>query len=142
MLFRSAIDEPRAFEVLDGFLGADGKPRSGADSSTVGWRASGVPGTVAGLALAVEKYGSGKVTWAQVCEPARRLAAQGHVVTAATAAELRQHAALLGQFPESKRVYLKGGAFFAAGEMPPLYQPGEGVQDFKVTADDLTHAGP
>lgn len=105
-----------AAATRDMYLGADGKPRSGADSSTVGWRASGVPGTVAGLALAVEKYGSGKVTWAQVCEPARRLAAQGHVVTAATADGFRQNASLLGQFPESRRVYLKGGAFLAAGE--------------------------
>ena len=30
-----------------------------------------------GFALALEKYGSGKLTWADVCEPSRRLAADG-----------------------------------------------------------------
>jgi gamma-glutamyltranspeptidase/glutathione hydrolase len=57
----------------DMYVGQDGKLRQGAGSSTVGWQASGVPGSVAGFALAMQKYGSGKVTWAQVVEPARRL---------------------------------------------------------------------
>jgi len=100
----------------DMYVGPDGKLVSGAGSSTVGWRASGVPGTVAGFALAVERYGSGRVTWAAICEPARRLAAEGHVVSQATARSLRTWEKLLGQFPESKRIFLKDGAHLAAGE--------------------------
>ena len=44
-----------------------------AESSQYGHRAAGVPGTVAGLALALEQYGT--LPWATVVEPARRLAA-------------------------------------------------------------------
>ena len=100
----------------DMYLGPDGKVMSGPNSSTVGWRASGIPGSVAGFALALEKYGSGKLTWADVCEPSRRLAADGHVVTQGAATQLRNSAKLLGQFEESKRIYLKGGALWQAGE--------------------------
>ena len=98
------------------YVGADGKLLSGDGSSTVGWRASGVPGSVAGFALALEKYGSGKVTWAEVVEPARRLAAEGHRVSQFTALGLRNNARLLGQFAESKRIYLKDGAFWQVGD--------------------------
>ena len=63
----------------------NGKLQKGPGSSTVGWRASGVPGSVAGFAYAFEKYGSGKVTWAEIIEPSRRLAANGHKVSQATA---------------------------------------------------------
>lgn len=101
----------------DMFVGPDGNVLSGADSSTVGWRASGVPGSVAGFALALEKYGSGKLTWADVCEPSRRLAAEGHIVSQGTAANLRANAKLLGQFDESKRIYLNGGAYWQTGDL-------------------------
>ena len=101
----------------DMFVGPDGKVMEGAGSSTVGWRASGVPGTVAGFALALEKYGSGKLTWAELCEPARRLAANGHIVSQHTASGLRQNARLLGQFEESKRIYLNGGSYLKPGEL-------------------------
>ena len=59
------------------YLDKDGNLLKGEGSSTIGYRASGVPGTVAGLELALKKYGSGKLTWAQLLEPARRLASEG-----------------------------------------------------------------
>jgi len=105
-----------ASAARDMYVGPDGKVLKGAGSSTVGWKASGVPGSVAGFALAVEKYGSRKVTWAEICEPARRLAAEGHVVSQGTARNLRDNAAHLGQFEESKRIYLKDGEFRQPGE--------------------------
>jgi gamma-glutamyltranspeptidase / glutathione hydrolase len=100
----------------DMYLGADGKVISGTNSSIVGWRASGVPGTIAGFSLAQKKYGSGKVTWADVVEPARRLAAEGHPVSQWTAASLKQSAKLFSQFPESNKLYLKNGEFHQTGE--------------------------
>ena len=100
----------------DMYVGPDGKLIKGAGSSTEGWKASGVPGSVAGFALAQQKYGSGKVSWADVVEPARRLAAEGHLVSQWTAASLRDSATLLGQFDESKKIFLKNGAYYAAGE--------------------------
>ncbi|MBI3887183.1 MAG: gamma-glutamyltransferase [Opitutae bacterium] len=98
------------------YVGPDGKLIAGAGSSTVGWRASGIPGSVAGFALALQKYGSGKVTWADVVEPARRLAADGHTVSQWTAASIRRFAPLLAPFAESKKIFLKDGAFLATGD--------------------------
>lgn len=98
----------------DMYLDAKGDVAPG--RSTVGYLASGVPGTIAGFALALEKYGSGKVTWADVVEPARRLAAEGFAVTPALARDLRASERLLGQFVDSKRVFLRNGQPFEAGE--------------------------
>src|SRR5688500_15554423 len=48
------------------YLDKDGNLIKGEGSSTVGYRASGVPGTVAGMELALKKHGSGKLTWSQL----------------------------------------------------------------------------
>lgn len=106
-----------AAATRDMYVGADGKVLEGPGSATVGWRAAGVPGTVAGFARALEQYGSGRLSWADVCEPARRLAADGQVLSPAVAADFRGNARLLSQFPESKRIYLNDGAFWRAGDL-------------------------
>lgn len=105
-----------AAATRDMYLATDGTLRLGPGSSTVGWKAGGVPGTVAGFGLALERYGSGKVTWAEVCEPARRLAVEGHTLTAGAVRSLRSAAKLLGQFEDSRRIYLNDGAGWAAGD--------------------------
>ena len=46
--------------------------KAGATLSTAGYLASGVPGTVSGLSLALSKFG--KFSWADAVEPARKLA--------------------------------------------------------------------
>jgi len=53
----------------------------GEGGSIEGYRAAGVPGTVRGMELALKKYGSHRLTWSQLIEPARRLAANGFTVT-------------------------------------------------------------
>jgi gamma-glutamyltranspeptidase/glutathione hydrolase len=103
--------------------------------STVGYAASGVPGTVAGLALAEQKYGSGRLSWADLLEPARRLAADGFAVTPALAHDLQASAELLGRFPESRRIYLRDGHLYRAGER--LRQP-----DLAATLRRLQQLGP
>lgn len=50
-------------------------------ASTVGWGAVGVPGTVAGMEMALQKYGSGKLTRAQIMAPAIKLARDGFILT-------------------------------------------------------------
>jgi gamma-glutamyltranspeptidase/glutathione hydrolase len=63
----------------DIFLGADGKPDAAKSrDSALG---IGIPGTPAGLALALEKYGSGKFTLAELLQPAIDLARNGFLVT-------------------------------------------------------------
>jgi len=98
----------------DLFLDARGDVIPG--KSITGYAASGVPGTVAGLALAEEKYGSGRLAWADLIEPAHRLAAAGFAVTPALARDLHASAELLGKFPDSRRIYLRDGQFYAAGD--------------------------
>jgi gamma-glutamyltranspeptidase/glutathione hydrolase len=97
------------------FLDADGHAIPG--KSTVGYLASGVPGTIAGLALADARYGSGRLTWAQLLEPARRIAAAGFAVTPALARDMQASEKLLGQFPESRRIFLHDGRLYRAGEL-------------------------
>jgi gamma-glutamyltranspeptidase/glutathione hydrolase len=101
----------------DVYLDERGNLKAGEGSSTLGYRASGVPGTVAGMELALKKYGSGKLTWPQLIEPARRLAAEGYKLPYGLARSLRGNADKLGLYAESKKVYLNGGRFFDEGEV-------------------------
>jgi len=101
----------------DLYLDRDGRPRPGA--STEGDLAVAVPGTVAGLALALRKHGTRP--WAELLEPARRLAADGFVVDAATARSLAQAAPLLARSPECRRVFFHGEAPLGVGDR--LVQP-------------------
>jgi gamma-glutamyltranspeptidase/glutathione hydrolase len=89
----------------------------GEGSSTVGYRASGVPGTVAGMELALKKYGSGRLNWVQLVEPARRLAAEGFPLSHGLARSLRNNSAQLERYPETKRILLNNGNFYKEGEV-------------------------
>src|SRR4051812_9654863 len=101
----------------DVYLDEKGNLKVGEGSSTLGYRASGVPGTVAGMELALKKYGSGKLSWSQLIEPARRIAAEGYKLPYSLARSLRGNADKLGLYAESKKVYLNGGRFFKEGEV-------------------------
>ncbi|MCS3498384.1 gamma-glutamyltranspeptidase/glutathione hydrolase [Bradyrhizobium japonicum] len=85
------------------FLGADGKPDAAKSrDSALG---VGVPGTVAGLALALEKYGSGRFTLAQLLEPAIGLARDGFVVTDDIADTLPGWHRRLARWPSSAKIF-------------------------------------
>jgi gamma-glutamyltranspeptidase / glutathione hydrolase len=102
-------------------------------ASTTGWRAIGVPGTVAGLALAAKTYG--KLTLAQDMAPAIRLASDGFAVNARLAASFKFSQDRLGKFPESKKIFLKDGALYSAGEN--LAQP-----ELAATLERIAKSGP
>jgi gamma-glutamyltranspeptidase / glutathione hydrolase len=86
------------------FLGAGGKPDTAKSrDSALG---IGVPGTVAGLALALEKYGSGKFTLAELLQPAIDLARDGVVVTDDTADTLPDwYQRRMARFPSSAKIF-------------------------------------
>jgi gamma-glutamyltranspeptidase / glutathione hydrolase len=85
------------------FLGADGKPDAAKSrDSALG---VGVPGTVAGLALALEKYGSGRFTLAQLLEPAIGLARDGFLVGDDIADTLPGWHKRLVRWPSSARIF-------------------------------------
>src|SRR4051794_11972719 len=72
-------ETPPAATTRDIFLGADGKPDiAKSRDSALG---IGVPGTVAGLSVALDKYGSGKFSLADLVKPGIALAANGTVIT-------------------------------------------------------------
>ncbi len=117
----------------DLYLDADGEiiPRA----STHGYLANGVPGTVAGLGQAWARYGSGQLSWAAVLEPARRLAAEGFALSAATTQDLAACTELLSANAESHRIFLRDGEPYQAGEW--FRQP-----DLAATIARLQEAGP
>jgi gamma-glutamyltranspeptidase/glutathione hydrolase len=100
----------------DVYLNKRGELIKGEGSSTVGYRAAGVPGTPAGMALALKKYGSGRLTWAQLVEPARRLAANGFTLSYRQTRSLRGEEELLKRYEDSRRIFLNGGRFFNEGD--------------------------
>ena len=89
------------------FLDAKGNPDP-AKSRDSGL-AVGVPGTVAGLALAQQKYGSGKLSLADLIAPAIRLAEQGFPVEDDTADSLPRARARLARWPSTAGIFLSGG---------------------------------
>jgi gamma-glutamyltranspeptidase/glutathione hydrolase len=80
--------------------------------------AVGVPGTVAGLALALEKYGSGKFSLADLIAPAIPLARDGISVEDDLADSLPRAQPRLARFPASAGIFLKpDGAAPAQGDV-------------------------
>jgi gamma-glutamyltranspeptidase/glutathione hydrolase len=88
------------------FLDAQGNPdpKMSRDSGL----AVGVPGTVAGLALAEQKYGSGKFTLADLLAPAIALADEGFPVEDDTADSLATSHDHLARWPSSAGIFLNG----------------------------------
>jgi gamma-glutamyltranspeptidase / glutathione hydrolase len=84
------------------------------DASTVGYRAVGVPGTVAGLALAIKRFGT--LPWAKVVEPARVLAAEGFPIGRDLAQQLASQESRFKPFPETWRIFNRSGHPFTPGE--------------------------
>ncbi len=97
--------------------------------SLVGWRASGVPGTVRGLELAHQKYG--RKPWAELLDPALKLAAQGFPVSYSFDASLHGESGtrLLSQFPESKRVFLEAARYGDKFVQPDLAATLQRIRD-------------
>ena len=85
------------------FLGPDGKPDAAKSrDSALG---IGVPGTVAGLALALAKYGSGSFTLAELLKPAIELARDGVVLADDMADTLPGIHRRLAHWPASARIF-------------------------------------
>jgi gamma-glutamyltranspeptidase/glutathione hydrolase len=94
------------------YLGAQGNVIDGA--SEYGYKAIGVPGSVAGLVYAEKKYG--KLTLAQVMAPAIHLARDGFPLTWQEARDLREDSHL-ADYPESRRIFQRSGNFYKQYEV-------------------------
>ena len=136
------------------YLDKDGKLTK---DSLVGWRASGVPGSVRGFELAHKKYGH--KPWADVIQPAVTLASQGFPVSYSLSESLYHDAKLLSQFSDSKRIFLsvhfgdklvqpelsetlkrirdRGAADFYEGEIARKFAAAEDANGGLITLEDL-----
>lgn len=101
----------------DMYVGKDGKLEE--DTSVIGYKSVAVPGTVAGLELALKIYGTMKL--ADVMAPAIRLAEEGFPVSGKLAKELEEESPGLDAFPVSRRIFLNNGQRWKAGDT--LKQP-------------------
>ncbi|XOV86783.1 MAG: gamma-glutamyltransferase [Pseudomonadota bacterium] len=108
--YRSAA--PAAFD-LDAYRKPDGSVDY--DQLEFGAQAAGVPGTVAGLYDAWQRFGT--MPWADLLEPAVKLAADGIVVTEDLAFALGAAKNIFATYPASAAAYLKSDG--------SLYRPGE-----------------
>ncbi len=136
------------------------------EASTVGYRSVAIPGTVAGLALALKTHGNMKL--ADVMQPAILLAEQGFPISDKLAHEFQEERPDLQRFSTSSRIFLNGGNLFHAGDTlrqpelaatlkriakngPAEFYQGETAQmlardmaalDGLITLDDLAHYQP
>ena len=87
----------------DMYFGPDGEVDNAEYRST--HKSSAVPGTIAGLAHILEKYGT--MDWAELVEPALKLAREGFPVTQDLANNLRASKARLTINPETASIFYK-----------------------------------
>jgi gamma-glutamyltranspeptidase/glutathione hydrolase len=118
----------------DIFLGSDGKPdiAKSRDSAL----AIGVPGTVAGLAIALDKYGSGKFSLADVVKPGLALAANGTEISDDIADTLPFFRRRIERWPSSTKV-------FSRADGTPLREGDVLIQrDLAATLTAIVEQGP
>src|ERR1700674_5842316 len=101
----------------DMYIGKDGKLDE--EASVIGYKSVAVPGTVAGLELALKTYGTMKL--ADVMAPAIRLAEEGFRISGKLASEFEEESPGFESFPASRRTFLNNGQMWNAGDT--LKQP-------------------
>jgi gamma-glutamyltranspeptidase / glutathione hydrolase len=118
----------------DMFLDAEGNVIEGA--SEYGYKAIGVPGSVAGMVYAEQKYG--KLTLKQVMAPAIRLAREGYALTWGEARDL-QDDHYLGKFAESRRIFQRDGNYYKPGEIFRQPDLARTLERIAAKPDDFYH---
>ena len=100
--------------TVDMFLDKEGN----ADSNVARYThlAAGVPGTVAGLAMALEQYGT--IGLQEAMAPAIKLADEGFVVTPRFSKGLKAKEEMLKKWPSSKKIFYKAdGSYYEPGDL-------------------------
>jgi len=117
----------------DLYLDAQGNVIEGA--SEYGYKAIGVPGSVAGMVYAEQKYG--KLSLKQVMAPAIRLAREGYALTWGEAGDL--HDGHLAEYPESRRVFQRNGNYYQTGEIFRQPDLARTLERIAAKPDDFYH---
>jgi gamma-glutamyltranspeptidase/glutathione hydrolase len=114
----------------DIFLDSVGNPDS--NLSRFSHISAGVPGTVSGLALALEKYGT--ITLSEALAPAIRIAEEGLVVTPSLSDAIKSQGERLKKWPSTRALFFRpDGSFYEPGDV--LIQK-ELAETLKAIADD------
>jgi gamma-glutamyltranspeptidase/glutathione hydrolase len=123
-----------AAATRDMFLDPQGNVIPGA--SEVGYKSIGVPGSVAGMVYAEQKYG--KLTLKQVMAPAIRLAREGYALTWGEARDMQRDSDL-AKFPESRRVFQRDGNYYQPGEIFRQLDLAHTLERIADKPDDFYH---
>jgi gamma-glutamyltranspeptidase/glutathione hydrolase len=115
------------------YLDANGKVVP--DLSTVGYKAIGVPGSVAGLAYAQRHWG--KLTLVKVMAPAIKLARDGFPLAASDAKDLKD--ADLAKFSASRRIFQRNGNYYKAGDVLKQPELARTLERIAKNPDDFYH---
>ncbi len=121
VLYLQGMDEPTAIEFLtrlpeaaslsNGYLISNG-----GDIPDSGPVVANVPGTVGGMWLAWEKYGSGELEWAELLAPAIRLAEEGFVLDNAFPTTLQTEREGFAKYESSRQLFFRDGEPLQAGD--------------------------
>ena len=122
-----------AAATRDMYLDSEGNVIRGA--SEYGYKAIGVPGSVAGMAYAEKKFG--KLTLKQVMAPAIKLARDGYALSWEEARDL--HDSHLSKFPESRRVFQRNGDYYKPGEVFRQPDLARTLERISSDPDDFYH---
>ena len=142
LLLRKATGEMRfidfrekapAAATQDMYLDAQGNVIENA--SLIGYKAIGVPGSVAGLVYAEKKYG--KLSLDKVVAPAIRLARDGFPLAWEDAQDLRDED--LAKFPASKRIFQRDGKYYLPGEILKQPELARTLERIAKNPDDFYH---
>jgi gamma-glutamyltranspeptidase/glutathione hydrolase len=142
LLLRKATGEVRfidfrekapAAATQDMYLDAQGNVIENA--SLIGYKAIGVPGSVAGLVYAEKKYG--KLSLDRVMAPAIRLARDGFPLAWEDAQDLRDED--LAKFPASKRIFQRDGKYYLPGEILKQPELARTLERIAKNPDDFYH---
>jgi gamma-glutamyltranspeptidase/glutathione hydrolase len=111
------------------------------ERTATGYLAPGVPGTVAGLWTAHERYG--KLAWKDVVMPAAELADAGFVLSEGLARSLnREVAGRMASYPASVAAYGKpGGAEWVAGDTIRLKDLARSLRSIATQGPDVFYKG-
>jgi gamma-glutamyltranspeptidase / glutathione hydrolase len=132
--------DPADYVLESGVSGNDALftwPKVVDDLNQVGGKSVAVPGAVAGLSAALERFGT--ITWAEALQPAIALAEKGLPVQWPVTLEIAYSAETLARFEVSRGIYLPNGLpAITPDAHQPVYQPMGGLP---LTLRRLAEAG-
>jgi gamma-glutamyltranspeptidase/glutathione hydrolase len=105
------------------------------NASLVGYKAIGVPGSVAGLVYTEKKFGN--LSLEEVMAPAIHLARDGFPLAWEDAEDLRDDG--LAKFPASKRIFQRNGKYYQPGEVLKQPELARTLQRIAKNPDDFYH---